>query len=126
MASASVPSDRLELLAAIKAHSQHLTEGPGLSGDVAGDDGGGWSSEEWRGAFEYLVRANPFAADVALSGCPLPPNIYICAQLLLTMRAALADAHICRVLCRTGPNLRSRVVNCAPATFTSDLLPFFN
>jgi len=80
---ASVPADRLELLAAIKAHSQNLSAGAGAtagpeSGDAAGagsgDGGGGWSEDEWRGAFQHLVRAHPFAVEpsprsVALSTC---------------------------------------------------------
>ena len=67
------PAGRLDVLAAIKAHSQHLTTAsasgdgggggarggtPGpSSSDTAGD--GGWSSDEWRGAFQQLVCAQP-------------------------------------------------------------------
>jgi len=55
---------RLTLLAAIKAHSQQLTEENGADGDgarIPGDataglgEAGGWSDAEWRGAFQQLV-----------------------------------------------------------------------
>jgi hypothetical protein len=45
---------RLELLAAIKAHSQHLTAEE-ENGAGSGPSGEGWSDEEWRGAFQQLV-----------------------------------------------------------------------
>lgn len=53
--------DRLELLAAIKAHSQHLTTEGGACGGSSDDvaaglgGGGGWSGEDWRRAFQQLV-----------------------------------------------------------------------
>ena len=50
---------RLELLANIKAHSQQLTtENKAAGADAAAAGlgaGGGWSDEEWRGAFQQLV-----------------------------------------------------------------------
>lgn len=44
---------RLELLAAIKAHSQHLRKEDGAAGPALAI--GGWSDDEWRGAFQQLV-----------------------------------------------------------------------